>query len=242
MKMEKEEIYENNELSDQNKSVIMEESKLYFSDKEKYNYGIDGNVILLKNLYCEHNICLRGDNLITRKQMYNRVFEKNMSKKLEPQNNGDIYSFIIMPHIKYKARCQINSKRASCGEYNDNPFVFFSVLKNLYLSNFEKENADKVETFIIKTKPFWETFGKNIEGYNEYLNVFCLTCINDLMTNKQYKVFFQKYNNQFVWGDEEWEVYNELLISFQESRKEDMLQRKILSSKNIAKFCEVNAE
>lgn len=65
--MEKEEIYENNELSDQNKSVIMEESKLYFSDKEKYNYGIDGNVILLKNLYCEHNICLRGDNLITRK-------------------------------------------------------------------------------------------------------------------------------------------------------------------------------
>ena len=113
---------------------------------------------------------------------------------------------------------------------------------NMYLANFEKENADKVETFIIMTKPFWETFGKNIEGYNEYLNVFCLTCINDLMTNEQYKMFFLKYDNQFVWGDEEWEVYNELLVSFQESRKVDMLQRKIVSSKNIAKFCEVNAE
>lgn len=77
---------------------------------------------------------------------------------------------------------------------------------------------------------------------NSGLNVFCLTCINDLMTNEQYKMFFLKYDNQFVWGDEEWEVYNELLVSFQESRKVDMLQRKIVSSKNIAKFCEVNAE
>ena len=25
--------------------------------------------------------------------MYNRVFEKNMSKKLKPQNNGDIFAF-----------------------------------------------------------------------------------------------------------------------------------------------------
>lgn len=238
----KKDIFENNKLSDQSRSVLIVESELYFADNKKYNCKMDGNVVLLNNLNCEQNICLRGDNLITRKQMYNRVFEKNMSKKLKPQNNGDIFSFILMPHIKYSARCQINSKRASCGQYNDNPFVFFRVLKNMYLANFEKENADKVETFIIMTKPFWETFGKNIEGYNEYLNVFCSTCINDLMTNEQYKMFFLKYDNQFVWGDEEWEVYNELLVSFQESRKVDMLQRKIVSSKNIAKFCEVNAE
>jgi len=71
--MEKEEIYENNNLSDQSRSVLMLESKLYFADNEKYNCEMDGNVVLLNDLYCEHDICLRGDNLITRKQMYNRV-------------------------------------------------------------------------------------------------------------------------------------------------------------------------
>ena len=92
----KKDIFENNKLSDQSRSVLIVESELYFADNKKYNCKMDGNVVLLNNLNCEQNICLRGDNLITRKQMYNRVFEKNMSKKLKPQNNGDIFSFILM--------------------------------------------------------------------------------------------------------------------------------------------------
>ena len=65
--MEKKDIFENNNLSDQSRSVLIVESELYFAESEKYIFEMDGNVVLLNNLNCEHNICLRGDNLITRK-------------------------------------------------------------------------------------------------------------------------------------------------------------------------------
>lgn len=223
--MEKIDLFESKNLSDQSRSVIMAESELYFADKEKYSYELKYNVVLLKSLHEENKIVLRGDNLITRKQMYNRVFKRQISEEQKPGNNNDIYSFILMPHIKNSVRCQINSKRASCAEYNDNPFVFFAVLKNLYINNFEIQNPDKVELHIINSKPFWETFGLNLEGYKKYLEVFCLRCLDDLMAIDKYKVFFKKYNKK-LWEGSKWEDYNKLLEDFSKLRKAEILQKR----------------
>ena len=42
------------------------------------------------------------------------------------------------------------------------------------------DHGDKLKKCICEYKDFWELFGTQINGYEHYLDTFCLRCIEDL--------------------------------------------------------------
>lgn len=214
---------------DQDTCVLDLEILLYFQLNDNFKVKRINKNVILTNDKNNKEIYLRGDNLITKKTMYRRIFFPSFKEYLNSkiENDNHIYSYILMPHIKSAAKCQLNSKRASVGEYSDNPFVFFNSLKSLYNSNFEKKTVDKVEEWIIKNKEFWELFGNENEGYKNYLRTFCLEEIEELMEfcDCNYKKFFEKRIIPEEWGQKEWTEYVEILYCFRDKRKKCLMER-----------------
>ena len=140
----------NHIISDQSCIAIETEKELFlYKIKERDSTiteikRVGNTVLVVKN---DKQIVLRGDNLITRKQA-SKIILRNI--KAQKENEETISAYILMPHIRRNGRCQINSKRATTSNYYDNPCFFFEKLHNAYLSNFEIENPDNVEEWIIK--------------------------------------------------------------------------------------------
>jgi len=111
---------------DQDTGVLDMEILLYFQLNDNFKVKRIHKDVILTDKKDNKEICLRGDNLITKKTMYRRIFSLSLKEYLNRkiENDNHIYSYFLMPHIKGVAKCQINSKRASIGEYSDNPFVF----------------------------------------------------------------------------------------------------------------------
>ena len=214
-----EEIF-SREKSDQSCTAIETEKELFLYKLKERDSAISeikrvrNTVLIGKN---DKQIVLRGDNLITRKQASKIIFK---SIKAQKGNEENISAYILMPHIIGKGRCQINSKRATTSNYYDNPCFFFEKLRNAYQSNFEIENPDNVEEWIIKEENvlFWEIWGKKETGYNAYLEDFCLSFLPKM--KEKYNVFFDDN-----WKNESWDTYNNILSEFHENRKEEIEQR-----------------
>lgn len=171
-------------------------------------------------------IQLNGDNLITRKKMDKVV---NGKIKSDCQNNKDIYSYILLPFDSNKG--SLNTKRASCVGYNDNLFVFFESLGELYKKGFVcDETEDKVKNCICGYKYFWELFGEGEAGYNHYIDAFCLKDIHGL--KKDYGEFYVKRIYSKGWRNDNscrrkkiYNNYENLLKDFHGKRKELMINR-----------------
>lgn len=212
---------------DQSIDVLDLEMRLYFKKIDKFNVKRENKYIILTDVKENKEFYLSGDNLITKKTMFMRIFSRKEYLNNKIENDNHIYSYILMPHIINRARCQINSKRASVKEYNDNPFVFFSSLKSLYDSDFKKENADPVEEWIIKNVGFWELFGYGKDGYKNYLDTFCLKAIEEIMESNHcsYEKFFVKKTIPKEWNQKEWNEYVDILSNLGNKRKMSMKER-----------------
>lgn len=180
-----------------------------------------------KNIYFDSSkkIALRGDNLVTRKQMYIRMFSREKYLKEKIENDQHIYSYMLIPHNSADGRCQLNSKRASVYGYNDNPFVFLRTLQKIYESGFNvDEGKDKVEEEILSenNRKFWKLFGEGKAGFDKFLYIFCLNCYYSLYKNSKYEKFFQK-ETEYKEGD--WETYEMLLKDFMDLRKKEIKER-----------------
>lgn len=169
---------------------------------------------------------IRGDNLITVKNMDRRIKGK---RKSDGSNGEDIFSYSFFPFKT--ANDSINMKRASCAEYNDNVFVFFETLKRMYELGFENNGQlDKVEWCICEQKEFWKMFGTGEAGYKAYLKAFCLNGIEEL--RKEYPIFFEKRVYTKEWREKNAdnleqisEDYKCLLNKFYEKRRKEMNAR-----------------
>ena len=172
------------------------------------------------------HIQLNGDNLVTRKKMDKVV---NGKIKSDCQNNKDIYSYILLPFDSTKG--SLNTKRASCVGYNDNLFVFFESLRELYKKGFvSDETEDKVKKCICEYKSFWELFGEGEVGYNHYIDAFCLKDIRGLIND--YGEFYEKRIYSKGWRNDNsyklksiYDNYENLLNDFHGKRKELMVKR-----------------
>ena len=136
--------------------TIKNEIELFFEDKAK--------LFILKDKYFYlegENICMSGDNLITQKQMWRRAYRKR-KVPVNVKNDDKFFAYIILPRIRNIYRSNVNNVRNSTYGYNDNPFLFFKVLRNMYICEFDEtkvsEPLDYVERAIIQTKPFWILF------------------------------------------------------------------------------------
>jgi hypothetical protein len=208
------------ERSDQSCTAIEMEKELFLYRLKERDFSISGinrvgnSVIIEKS---DKQIVLRGDNLVTRKQVLRKVY-KNI--RGENTNEKNICAYTLMPHIIGDERCQINSKRATTFKYFDNPCFFFEKLRNAYQLDFQIENADNVENWIIKKENilFWEIWGKKDEGYKAYLEDFCLSFLPKL--KKDYGALFGEN-----WMNESWDTYKSMLCEFSKKRIEEIKQR-----------------
>lgn len=200
---------------------------LYFEKDYRFEVKREGDYVILNDIKKNKKFNLRGDNLITKKKMFIKMFGRKKYLNEQIENDNHIYSYILMPHIPNIARCQINSKRASVQEYSDNPFIFFSSLEALYRSKFEKEDADPVEIWIIKNRSFWDLFGEGEDGYNNYLDTFCLEGIKEIMKSSKssYEKFFKKQTIPKETDRNDWNKYIEILDSLAMKRKSSMIER-----------------
>ena len=131
-------------------SIIRNEIELFFEDKAKLFVFKD------QYFYLEgKNICMSGDNLITQKQMWRRAYRKRKAPD-NAKNDDEFFAYIILPRIRNIYRSNVNNVRNSTYGYNDNPFLFFKVLRNIYICEFDETKAseplDYVEKAIIQTK------------------------------------------------------------------------------------------
>ena len=200
-------------------SVIKDEIEIFFSDIVE-QFVFEDKYFYLKGT----NICLSGDNLITRKQMYRRIYHQR--KTPEGVDNDHVFSsYIVLPRIKNVYCSNVNIARSSTWGYNDNPFVFFNVLRDMYICCFDvkkiSRQIDWVEKTIIKTKVFWKLFGHGEEGYKNCERAFCVKGIRELCEKEKYKVFLCKGIPQ----ENDWKLYEELLGKLRTIRKEQMLKR-----------------
>lgn len=170
--------------------TIKNEIELFFEDKAK--------LFILKDKYFYlegKNICMSGDNLITQKQMWRRAYRKR-KVPVNVKNDDKFFAYIILPRIKNINRSNVNNVRNSTYGYNDNPFLFFKVLRNMYICEFDEtkvsEPLDYVERAIIQTKPFWILFGLGAEGYAECERAFCVRGILELCADEKYRKFLRK--------------------------------------------------
>ena len=153
------------ECKDTSIGTIEDEIEMFFVSKAE-RFVFQDKYFYLKGT----DICLSGDNLITKKQMWRRIHHRRKT----PQNikNDKIFSsYIILPRIRNDYRRNVNNVRNSTYGYNDNPFLFFKALRNMYICEFDKSKASKpldyVEKAIIQTNLFWKLFGNEEEGYAE---------------------------------------------------------------------------
>lgn len=200
-------------------SVIKNEIELFFEDKAKFFVFKD------KYFYLEGtNICLSGDNLITQKQMWRRTYHKRKAPD-DVKNADEFFAYIILPRIRNIYRSNVNNVRNSTYGYNDNPFLFFKVLRNMYICEFDETKAseplDYVEKAIIQTKPFWVLFGIGAEGYEECERIFCVRGILELCADVKYKKFLCKRIPEI----EDLPIYEELLDKLRMIRKTQMAER-----------------
>ena len=170
------------------------------------------------------NICLSGDNLITKKQMWRRALHQR--KTPEGVENDKVFlAYIILPRIKNNYRSNVNNVRNSTYGYNDNPFLFFKVLRNMYICEFDESklnvSLDYVEKAIIQTKSFWELFGHGAEGYAECERAFCVHGILELCADEKYKKFLRKRITEV----EDLPIYEELLDKLRAIRKVELSER-----------------
>ena len=88
---------------------------MYFYLKDNFKVERRNKDVILIDDKENKEFYLRGDNLITKKTMYRRIFSPSRKEYLNNkiENDNHIYSYILMPHIKNRVKCQINSKRAS---------------------------------------------------------------------------------------------------------------------------------
>ena len=168
-------------------SIIRNEIELFFEDKAKLFVFKD------QYFYLEgKNICMSGDNLITQKQMWRRAYRKRKAPD-NAKNDDEFFAYIILPRIRNIYRSNVNNVRNSTYGYNDNPFLFFKVLRNIYICEFDETKAseplDYVEKAIIQTKSFWVLFGLGAEGYAECERAFCVRGILELCADEKYRKF-----------------------------------------------------
>ena len=207
------------ECRDTDSSVIKDEIKIFFRDKAK-QFVFEDKYYYLKGT----NICLSGDNLITKKQMWRRIYHKR--KTTDGVDNDNVLSaYIVLPRIKNDYRSNVNNLRSSTLGYNDNPFVFFDMLRDMYICCFDEKKISKqldwVEKAIIRTKVFWELFGHGEEGYKNCEEAFCVRGIRELCKEEKYKVFLCKE----IPSKNDWKFYEELLEKLKTIRKEQMQER-----------------
>ena len=207
------------ECSDTDTRVIKDEIEIFFRDKAE-QFVFENNYFYLKGT----NICLSGDNLITKKQMYRRMYHQR--KAPDDVDNDHVFSaYIILPRIKNDYRSNVNNARSSTWGYNDNPFVFFNVLRDMYICCFDERKLSKqldwVEQAIIQTKVFWELFGRGEEGYKNCEEAFCVRGIRELCEKENYKVFLRKE----IPRKEDREFYEELLEKLRTIRRRQMQER-----------------
>lgn len=199
--------------------TIKNEIELFFEDKAK--------LFILKDKYFYlegKNICMSGDNLITQKQMWRRAYRKR-KVPVNVKNDDKFFAYIILPRIKNINRSNVNNVRNSTYGYNDNPFLFFKVLRNMYICEFDEtkvsEPLDYVERAIIQTKPFWILFGLGAEGYAECERAFCVRGILELCVDEKYRKFLRKR----IPETEDFALYEEVLEKLRVIRKAQMTER-----------------
>lgn len=212
-------IIDDNGPRDTDIDVIKKEIEIFFGDKAE-NFVFEDKHFYLKDT----NICLSGDNLITKKQMWRRAYHQR--KTPEGVENDKVFSaYIILPRIRNIYRSNVNNVRNSAYGYNDNPFLFFKALRNMYICEFDETKAreplDYVEKAIIQTKPFWVLFGLGAQGYAECERAFCVRGILELCADEKYKKFLCKRIPEV----EELSLYEELLEKLRTIRKVQMTER-----------------
>lgn len=176
-------------------------------------------------------IQLNGDNLVTRKKMDK---ELNGKRKSDCLNNNDIYSYVLLPFDSNKG--SLNKKRASCAGYNDNLFVFFESLEELYKKGFMKDDdEDKVKNCICEYKFFWDLFGEGEIGYKHYLDSFCLNDIHGL--KKDYGEFYLKRIYSKGWRDDNFSELERIYSNYESLLKDFHSKRKKLMIKRLQDIC-----
>ena len=109
--------------------------------------------------------------------------------------------------------------------YNDNPFLFFKALRNMYICELDKSKASKpldyVEKAIIQTNFFWKLFGNGEEGYAECERAFCVSGILELCEDDKYKEFLCEK----IPEEEGWSFYETLLDELRILRTVQMKKR-----------------
>lgn len=212
---------------DQSLEAIEIEMNLFYSNKDFHVTRHGKNIELISN---NIKVNLRNDTLITYKQMYKRLFGLKKYKQAHIENDEHLYSFMPLPHIVGGSRCQLNSKRASLATYNDNPFIFFKVLHEMYLCDFNKADRDEVEELIMKKEnvDYWKMFGSLEEGYQSYLHTYCLDFLLSWENSEEYHSFFEK---KYLYDIENrelfWNHYLEMMQDF-------IAERSSLMEKNMA--------
>lgn len=207
------------ECKDTSIATIKDEIEIFFGDKADKFIFRDGRFYLKGT-----DICLSGDNLITKKQMWRRAYRKR--KAPDAAKNDDVFfAYIILPRIRNIYRSNVNNVRNSAYGYNDNPFLFFEALRNMYICEFDEtkvsEPLDYVEKAIIQTKPFWGLFGLGAEGYAEYERAFCVRGILEICADEKYKKFLCKRIPEV----EDLPLYEELLDKLRAIREVQMTER-----------------
>lgn len=198
--------------------TVKKELLLYI---DEYKNLFNNDLTMKNDAPDEILICMSGDNLVTYKQMLNRTW-KNIDT--DTQNDRLFSSFFFIPYIVNDATGRLNSKRATISEYSDNPFCFFTAIKDMYYSSFSKEEGekDKVKKILYRTKKFWELFGTGEDGYRKYMKSFCLESIYVLERNEKFSKFFIIGN---TYTDEDWPIYKELMENFKLARMEAVYKR-----------------
>lgn len=204
---------------------------LYSEQVDILSLEVSANRIFVKLCKCgDEKTCystqIRGDNLVTRKKMDKVILGKRQS---DCNNNEDIYSYTFFPFEATKG--SINTKRASCSGYNDNLFAFFETLEQMYKLNFYNDEPDnKLKRCICEYRDFWELFGTGINGYKNYLDAFCLNCVEEF--RKDNLEFFSKTVYSRTWREKNADnlekvfgKYKALLESFHNKRKGEICKR-----------------
>ena len=206
--------------------TIKDEIEIFFGDKAEKFVFRDACYYLK-----DTDICLSGDNLITKRQMWRRAYRKRKAPE-NAKNDVQFFAYIILPRIKKSYRSNVNNVRNSAYGYNDNPFLFFKALRNMYICEFDETKAgeplDYVEKAIIQTKPFWVLFGVGEDGYTEYERTFCVRGILKLCVDEKYKIFLCKRIPEV----EDLQLYEELLDELRTIRKAQMTER-LEAMKNV---------
>lgn len=212
------------ELADTSSKALKIMNTLYIDSNEQLKAIINSTN---KNYRCFTKngvlIELRGDNLITRKQMGRRLLN---IKTNTYDNEKCVYAYFLLPFIRDSEnpiRCQLNSRRATNASYNDNPFTFLGTLEGMYLTKFKTFTADDdVEKWIYNTRYYWEIFS----SFKDFLETFCLyEAVNETKAKKDYKKFYSKGWFDKSKGVELFEEYNAALNILIEKRQNELNKR-----------------